>query len=338
MLTQAAAKARRQLSQASAAEFSLTIGDERLATLVTEAEFEAAADELIRRLRDPVVRSLRDCGLDADLLSEIVLVGGATRMPIVRRAITRMFGRFPNSTVHPDHAVALGAAIQAGLLAKDQALDEVRITDVCPFTLGIDVAVRDSFGGLQQGLFSPIIERNTPVPVSRVRTYHTIADNQKKFAMGIFQGEAREVSGNIRLGSLDIPIPARPAGEVSMEVRFSYDSSGLLEVDVTVPLSGLTRNLVVIDEEDRPSAKDIEQRRVALAKLKFHPRDAAENVALMARAERIYEDYIGIQREAIGHWITQFAGALASQDPRRISDARTILLANLDTLEQQPIL
>jgi molecular chaperone HscC len=338
LLTQAAEKTRRELSMADTAEFALTFGENRLATTVTQAELETAADGLMRRLRDPVVRSLRDCGLDAGVLSEIVLVGGATRMPIVRRAITRMFGRFPNSTVHPDHAVALGAAIQAGLLARDQALDEVRITDVCPFTLGIDISARDDFGGLQEGLFSPIIERNTPVPVSRVRTYQTTADNQKKIAMGIFQGESREVASNIRLGSLDIPVPARPAGEIKMEVRFSYDSSGLLEVDVTVPASGLTRNLVIIDEEDRPSARDIEQRRIVLAALKFHPRDEAGNVALMARAERAYEDFIGVEREMIGQWITQFAGALASQDPRRIADARELLLANLDMLEGRPVL
>jgi molecular chaperone HscC len=332
-LKRAAEKARCQLSNSDEAEFSLTIGGERFATIVREDELESACGDLLQRLRDPVVRSLRDCGVDAGQLSEIVLVGGATRMPIVRRAITRMFGRFPDTTVHPDHAVALGAAIQAGLLARDAALDEIRITDVCPFTLGIDTVEHDGFGGMQKGLFSPIIARNTPVPVSRVRTYRTVDDNQRKITMGIFQGEAREVSGNIQLGSLNVPVPPRPAGQVSVDVRFTYDSSGLLEVDVTVPATGLARNLVIIDEEDRPGRAEIEKRREALAKLKSHPREAAENVALMARAERLYEDFIGEQRELIGHWITHFAGALASQDPRNIADARTALVGNLDALE-----
>ncbi|MFX8972760.1 Hsp70 family protein, partial [Acinetobacter baumannii] len=86
---------------------------------------------------------------------------------------------FPNSTVHPDHAVALGAAIQAGLLARDAAFDEIRISDVCPFTLGVDTVERDSRGGFQHGIFSPIIDRNPPVPVSRVSSYHTVQDNQR---------------------------------------------------------------------------------------------------------------------------------------------------------------
>ncbi|HUD30283.1 MAG TPA: molecular chaperone HscC [Novosphingobium sp.] len=333
LLTRAAERCRRALSTASEAEFALTVEDTRLSTTITEAEFEAAVEPLVRRLREPVVRALRDCAIEAAELSDVVLVGGATRMPVVRKAITRLFGRFPNSSVHPDHAVALGASIQAGLVGRDAALDEIRITDVCPFTLGIEVAEHDRFGGLQRGLFSPIIERNTPVPVSRVNSYSTMGDGQKQIEFGIYQGEAREVSGNVKLGQLVVPVPPRPAGEVSAEVRFSYDSSGLLEVDVHVPESGKNHNLVIVDEEDRPDRKEIERRRAALAKLKHHPREEAGHVALMARAERAYEDHIGPSRQMIGHWITEFAGALDTQDPRRIADARDFLATRLDEID-----
>lgn len=334
LLKRAAETCRRALSTANEAEFALTVDETRLSATVTDAEFETACEPLVRRLRDPVVRALRDSSIEAAELSDIVLVGGATRMPVVRKAITRLFGRFPNSSVHPDHAVALGASIQAGLVGRDAALEEIRITDVCPFTLGVEVAEHDRYGGLQRGLFSPIIERNTPVPVSRMSTYHTMGDGQKQIEFGIYQGEAREVSGNVKLGLLQVPVPARPAGEVSAEVRFSYDSSGLLEIDVHVPLSGTTRNLVIVDEEDRPDPRDIEKRRAALAKLKFHPREEAGNVALIARAERCYEDHIGDLRQAIGHWITEFVGALDTQDPRRIADARGFLMERLDELDR----
>lgn len=333
LLKRAAETCRRALSSAGEAEFTVVIEDSRLSATVTEGEFEAACETLLRRLREPVIRALRDSAIDAAELSEIVLVGGATRMPVVRRAITRLFGRFPNSSVHPDHAVALGATIQAGLAARDAALDEIRITDVCPFTLGIEVAEQDGHGGLQRGLFSPIIERNTPVPVSRVNTYSTLADNQKKLEFGIYQGEAREVRNNVKLGDMTIPVPPRAAGEISVEVRFSYDSSGLLEIDVHVPENGASRNLVIVDEEDRPDRKEIDKRRAALAALKHHPREEAVNVALMARAERCYEDHIGDLRQAIGHWITQFVGALDSQDPRRIADAKAMLTGRLDEVE-----
>ena len=333
LLTRAAETARRALSEADVAEFVVVEGEQRLSGMVTADELEQCCDLLLKRLRDPVVRALRDCSIDAQNLSEIVLVGGATRMPVVRRAITRMFGRFPDSRVHPDHAVALGAAVQAGLLARDAALEEIRITDVCPFTLGIDVSERDRFGGVQHGLFSPIIERNTPVPVSRAGYYHTMGDNQRNIEMGIYQGEAREVTGNIKLGTLKVPVPAKPAGAVSIEVRFSYDSSGMLEVDVSVPDTGLTRNLVIIDDSDKPDEREVAKRRAELAKLKFHPRDDAENVALMARAERCFEDFIGDERQMIGAWITDFRGAIETQEPRHIADARTMLGSNLDAIE-----
>jgi len=283
-----------------------------------------------------VVRALRDTQIDAASLSEIVLVGGGTRMPVVRKAITRLFGRFPNSSVHPDHAVALGAAIQGGLVARDGGLEEIRITDVCPFTLGIETAERTQRGMVQQGLFSPIIERNTPVPVSRSGVYSTMSENQKQIEVSIYQGEAREVSGNVKLGTLKVPVPPRPEGEVAIDVRFSYDSSGLLEVDVEVPLTGARHNLVIIDEEDRRAANDLEARRKALAALKHHPREEASNQALLARAERCFEEFLGDARAMVGERTLAFTSALDSQDPRRIADAADSLAGLLDMLEARP--
>ncbi|MCJ2184737.1 Hsp70 family protein [Novosphingobium sp. 1949] len=334
LLERAAERCRKALSTASEAPFTVTLDDEtQLSAPITQDAFESACAPLVDRLRAPVVRALRDSAIEASELSDIVLVGGATRMPVVRKAITRLFGRFPNTTVHPDHAVALGAAIQAGLAGRDAALEEVRITDVCPYTLGVEVAEADAHGGLQKGLFSPIIERNTPVPVSRVESYSTLADGQKHIEFGIYQGEAREVARNVRLGDIRVPVPPRPAGEIDVSVRFSYDSSGLLEVDIHVPADDSRHNLVIVDEEDRGREDDLAERRARLASLKFHPREEAENVALLARAERCYEDHIGDLRRMIGHWITHFNGALDTQDPRVILAARATLSERLAELE-----
>lgn len=332
----AAAKTRHALSSAPSAGFTVTTGETRRQAEIGADEFEEAAAGLVRRLRDPVIRALRDSHIDVKSLSDIVLVGGATRMPVVRKALTRMFGRFPNSTVHPDHAVALGAAIQAGLLSGGEGLEEIRITDVAPFTLGVDIATQDQHGRFHDGVFAPIIERNTPVPVSRVEVFNTIAENQKEIRFGIYQGEARDVRNNVKLGELKAPVPPRPAGEVIVEVRFTYDTSGLLEVDLHVPVSGLDRNLVIVDEDDRRTAKDIAASRAMLEKLKVHPRDEAGNVALLARAERAYEGFIGAPRDYIGQFLIDFRGALEKQDPRLIADAREKLTGLLDELEANP--
>lgn len=335
LLTLAAERTRRALTTSEEAEFSVVVDDTALTARISAESFEEAAAGLLKRLRDPVIRALRDSHIDVKSLSDIVLVGGATRMPAVRKALTRMFGRFPNSTVHPDHAVALGAAIQGGLLSDGDGLEEIRITDVAPFTLGVNTATRDAHGRFHEDIFSPIIERNTPVPVSRMERFYTLGDNQKQVTLAIYQGEARDVKKNVKLGELTVPVPARPAGEVAVEVRFTYDTSGLLDVDVAVPATGLTRNLVIVDEEDRRSRQDVAESRKRLEKLKVHPRDEAENVALLARAERAYEGFTGQVRDIIGQGLTEFQGALDKQDPRIIADARDGLTRLLDEIDMQ---
>lgn len=338
LLRAAAERTRRRLTESDEADFAIVWKEQEFASKVTAAAFEESCAALLKRLRDPVLRSLRDSNIRVESLSEIVLVGGATRMPIVRRAITRMFGRFPDTTVHPDHAVALGAAVQAGLLARDSALDEVRLTDVCPFTLGVDVAEDDGRGRFRTGIFSPIIDRNTPIPTSRVNRYWTLHDNQSELQFDIYQGEAREVSANVKLGELRIPVPKKPKGHVSVDCRFSYDTSGLLEVDVTVVGSGQSRNLVIIDEAEALTEQQLAERRAALSALKIHPREESENAAVLARAGRCYESCLGERRDAIGRCIAFFESALDSQDPRAIREAREQLIAAVDAIEGERFL
>lgn len=333
LLRAAAERTRRTLSDAPTAPFSVTWQDKLYTADIDASAFEQQTAGLIERLREPVLRSLRDSGIRVDALSEIVLVGGATRMPVVRRAITRMFGRFPNTGIHPDHAVALGAAVQAGLLARDAALDEIRLTDVCPFTLGVDNMERDAYGVMHTGVFSPIIDRNTIIPVSRVNQYVTVSDNQKVVEFGIYQGESRDVSANVKLGNVSVPVPPRPAGHVVVNCRFSYDTSGLLEVDVSVPETGLSKNLIIVDEADQIAPEQLAERRAALAALKLHPREASENSAALARAQRCYEAFLGDERQMIGRAISDFEGALDAQNPRIIQESRKQLLTMLDALE-----
>ena len=332
VLRAAAERTRRALSDNDSADFSIIWQDHSFTLSVTSEVFEEKAAPLINRLRDPVLRSLRDGNTRVESLSEIVMVGGATRMPIVRRAVTRMFGRFPNATVHPDHAVALGASIQAGLKARDAALNEVRLTDVCPFTLGVDTGEPDGRGGYRTGIFSPIIERNTVIPASRVKSFTTLGDKQKAIELNIFQGEARDVSANVKLGQITVPVPPRRAGEIWVDCRFSYDTSGLLEIDVTVPETGLVKQLVIHDQEES-TASDLADRRTALAALKFHPREDSQNAALMARAQRCYEGFLGDRRDYIGQLISHFEGVLESQDPRVIESSRSDLTKQLDEME-----
>ncbi|MFC7378608.1 Hsp70 family protein [Brevundimonas sp. GCM10030266] len=328
----AAERARRALTDAPSATMSVTWKDRTYERQVTADDFEALAAGLITRLRDPVLRSLRDANLRADELSEIILVGGSTRMPLVRRAITRMFGRFPANAVNPDEAVAVGAAVQAGLKARDVALKEVVMTDVCPYTLGIAASDQDANGRWLPATLSPIIERNTVIPASRVQYYANSSANQRVVDIPVYQGESRNLADNIELGKLEVPIPSGPPGSVQIEVRFSYDINGLLEVDVHIPKTGERRELVIADEAVKNN-EDFEKRRAVLAALKQHPRDADANKAVMARANRCYEESLGNDRQFIAGEIQLFEGALERQDPRDIEQARTRLSEVLDRFE-----
>ena len=334
----AAEKTRRQLTVERAVAAKFVWNDAEYEAEVTREEFETKSKGLLDRLREPILRSLRDSNTKIAELSEIVLVGGSTRMPIVRDAVTRMFGRFPNATVDPDHAIALGAAVQAGLKSRNADLKEIRLTDVCPFTLGTDVNKLDSKGNYIGVTFAPIIERNTAIPASRVRQYSNAHDNQTQVTLGIYQGESRDLEKNIKLGALDIDIPKRPMGTLQIDCRFTYDTSGLLEVDVSIPETGLTKQIAIYDKDDPHLARDIEIRRAELAKLKVHPRDDAINAAMIARAERCYEGFLGETRDYVGQIMVNFETALNSQDPKAIKLAREETGKMLDALEGETFL
>lgn len=335
-LRETAERARRALSGGQEAEMRLVWNGTEYRHTLTTAAFEEAAKPLIDRLREPVLRSMRDSGIKSAELSEIILIGGATRMPIVRSAVTRMFGRFPNATVNPDEAVALGAAVQAGLKSRDEALREVVVTDVCPYSLGVDVARHLPGGGFEEGLFAPILERGTVIPASRIHSFSTLRDNQTNVEFGIFQGEARLVRDNVEIGRTSVRVPRGPAGQ-RMDVRFSYDVSGLLEVDILVAQTGESVSLTINDGMAGDAAA-LEKARNALAGLKVHPRDEAENKAAIARGEKCFENFLGEQRFWVGEVIGSFNAALETQDPRTIEAARKELHLALDQLEGETFL
>jgi molecular chaperone HscC len=315
------------------AEFNLN--DQLLSLSMTEDEFEAACAPLLERLKTPVERAVRDARLKPSEISEVILVGGATRMPMVRKLATRLFGRFPNVTVHPDHAIALGAATQAALVARNAALNEVLLTDVCPYSLGIAVSESGAGNQVMHGIFSPIIERNVIVPVSRVNSYSTANDNQTTVQLEIYQGERRFCKDNIALGQLDVTVPPSKKGDISIEVRFTYDVSGLLEIDVTVPKTGAKFSKSLLGSASALNPEEIEERRLALNALKIHPREDLPNKATMARAERLYAELIGGAREQVGQALTQFALVLESQDPSLIQKNRVQLDSWLDDVEKR---
>lgn len=255
-------------------------------------------------------------------------------MPLIRNVIARMFGRMPYSNIHPDETVALGAAIQTALKQRNQALEEIILTDVCPYTLGTSV-VRELGGGqYSDGHFLPIIERNTPIPVSRVERLYTISDNQKRLNVDVYQGESRRVENNIKLGELQIKVPPAPAGEQSIDVRYTYDINGILEVEVVSVSTGEKKRAIIENNAGTLTKEQIEARLAELKDIKIHPRDRTENRLLIARGERLYEESLGDRRELIARCIQQFEKLLQSQNDQEIKKAAEVLKDQLDQMER----
>jgi molecular chaperone HscC len=299
-----------------------------------EAALERISAGLLQRLRDPVERALRDAGLRSAELNNVVLAGGATRMPLVRKLVARMFGRFPSSEISPDEVVALGAAVQVGLKMRDAALDEVVMTDVSPYSLGIGVAMQLGDGSYSSGHFDPIIERNTPVPVSRVKRYYPVSDKQKQLELQIYQGEARLAKDNIRLGTLNCALPGTSVDAGGIDIRFTYDINGLLQVEATILASQEKHTLVIEDNPGLLSEADIVARFALLSELKIHPRDRLEHRTLLARAERLYQQLRGHQRDWLGGHIRAFEQVLETQEKHQIDSIRHQFITVLDDVEQ----
>jgi molecular chaperone HscC len=308
-------------------------GGEQRAIQIPFDEFEVNCQPLLARLKTPVVRALTDAFVRTADISAVVLVGGATKLSLVRNFVGRLFGMLPSSTINPDEAVALGAAVQAAMKERNESIREMLLTDVCSYTLGIEIAHLRPSGLIQSGIYQPVIERNSTIPVSRVETFSTVSDNQKQVDVKVYQGESRTTRDNVFLGNVEIPVPPAPAGQETVDVRFTYDVNGILEVEVMVGSTGDVARAVIEKSPGAMSEKEIEESLAALASLKIHPRNRDEYRFLLEKGERLYQEHMGETRERISEALSAFEEVLDRQNRSEIDEFAEKLREFLDTLE-----
>jgi molecular chaperone DnaK len=331
-LKEAAEKAKIELSAGTQTEVNLPFitadasGPKHLAIKLTRAKFEALVDDLVQRTIDPCRAALKDAGLVAGQIDEVVLVGGMTRMPKIQEVVKQFFGREPHKGVNPDEVVAIGAAIQAGVLAGD--VKDVLLLDVTPLSLGIETL---------GGVFTRLIDRNTTIPTKKGQVFSTAEDNQTAVTIRVFQGEREMAADNKMLGQFDlVGLPPAPRGVPQIEVTFDIDANGIVNVSAKDKGTGKEQQIRIqasgglsdadiekmVKDAEAHSAEDKKRREAVEAK------NHAEG--LIHSTEKSLAEYgskvSDADRSAIESAVTDLKGVLESGDADAIK-SRTQALA-----------
>lgn len=331
MLLKKSEQCKQELSTGKAAIMNYIYKDNEMGLFFTPEQLVEVSASLFKRLETVVFHALKDAGLSVNEIDQIVLVGGTCKMPTVQQYIGHFLKKQPYLAGQPDEIIALGAGIYAGIKERQSDIQDIILTDICPFTLGVGII--DNMNP-QDLIMSPIIERNSPLPTSKNGYYVTTCNNQTEILIRVFQGESMHCSQNLSLGELKLTVPPAPEGKEGVEIRFTYDINGILEVDAE-NRHGYKTNQLLLNEHIRMDSQELQKKMEELEQLKLPAMEQSANHLILARGERLYAELLGQDRQAILNLLNWFSAILETGSPAAIQTARKKAEETLDYLENK---
>lgn len=327
ILLRQAEKCKIALSTEKEVKMTAVLGGQTYQSVYTNERMMRESSAVWKRTQTVLRRALRDSRVEVEDIDAVILAGGSGKMPLVQSYMEQLFDQTPLVTGFSDQLIARGLGLVCGVMERKDEVRDYILTDICPFTLGTGV---NNEADPKHPYMSAIIERNSILPCSKIRGFSTAADYQSEVKIEILQGEEPYAEDNVQLGVVTVAVPKKKKGMESVDVRFTYDINGILEVEVTVVSTGKSVKKVLSQNMDE---KEIAKRMKQLEKLKVHPKDMTENQLILERLQALYEEALPETRDRLMYHIRNFESTLAEQDPRRIRKYREFLEHMIASLE-----
>lgn len=316
ILLRKAERTKRELSEEVSADLKMTINNQEYISTYDMKRLMVISKSIIGGFRDVVSRALKDSRVKASQISEIILAGGTSKMPIVQSYVRHLFHRHPLIRSDCDDLIALGLGYFCGIKDRKEGIKDYILTDICPFSLGVNVK---NPSDPTNPFMSMIINRNSVLPCTKMQIYETSYDNQEIISVKVLQGESLYANENKLLGEMKISVAPKPKGEESITIRYSYDINGILIVEVTVLSTGTVYKKVISEDI---SEEELQQRIAQLEAMKADPAELTENKLLLERLKALYEEVAPYNKDTVKMFMEWFMNALDSGSYAKIESYR----------------
>lgn len=327
ILLRQAEACKRKLTEEESAKMTLNLNGTTYQSEYTNQRLLDESGKLLGKIKEVLARALRDGNLTISDLDAVVMVGGSSKMPLIQSYLHHIFRDLPIVVSNSDLMIAQGLGVICAVKERQEEIKDYVLTDICPFTLGTQVV---NEADPAHSYMSPIIERNTVLPCSRIKRFYTSFDYQTTVRFEILQGEHPYAEDNLKLSELSVKVPKKKKSEESVDVRFTYDINGILIVDVKVVSTGQSVSKVI---SQSMSEKEIQRKVEELQKLKVHPKEVSENILILEKLKSLFEEAPTYMREHIYNYIVNFEMLLEQQDSRRIAKYRRFLERMIPQME-----